>query len=459
MRPLPVLALLALATMAACERRRAAEPAGGGACSVRLPDEDAELPEPPAAELPKSHISVGVQLAVDRLRRELGRHVPATLASARGQDIGAAGEVSYRVRRGGFDVRLDGDRLLVSTPVTADVEVCKPLGPFCPTYGRCSPRLVSTASVPLLLDGDYAVGKSRVSIALTKPCVIAGMDVSSEIRRMAHAQAGGVQRRIDGAAPELRPMVEAAWKQLFVPVALGASTCLRIAPERLAQSRPALANGTLSSRLAVIGALRVDAPCDLKSADTPTPLPALAVDDALPADVALEVPMRIDWSEVGAELTRSLATQQSATGLRVAKTTARGSRVDGRAVIALDVTVDGTTCGQARLLAEPRWDAEASRVRLTNVSLAPGQPERSRLLAGSGIDRLVTERAAIALPLDVSGAPTALEGLVERLAKERPDGVDVTVEVQPARVDRVLVAPEGLVPVASFRGGAAVRVR
>ena len=438
--------LFALAALSlACERKTPAEPAAGGACSVRLPAETPALAGATAAELPKSHITVGVEVAVERLRRELSKQVPTTLAAERGRNVGAAGEVTYTVRRGAFDVRLAGDRLQVSTPVSVDVEVCKPLGPFCPTYGRCQPRLQTTASVPVVVGEDYEVGKSRVSIALTKPCVIAGMDVSPEIRKLAGQQAGGVERRINGALPELRPLVETGWKQLFVPVALGASTCLRIAPERIAQGKPGLENGTLASRLGVVGALRVDQPCDLKAADPPTPLPPLGVDDALADDVALEVPVRLDWSEVSAELSRSLGKQATAAPA--------GSE------IALALTLDGATCGQVTLLAKPEWDDTRARLRLASVRIAPGQPKRAELLAEAGIERLVAERAAIALPIDVSGAPTALEGLVERLAKDRPDGMEVAVDIQPAKLDRVLVATDGLVPVASFRGSARVRVR
>jgi hypothetical protein len=344
--------------------------------------------------------------------------------------------------------------------VSAEVEVCKPIGPFCPTYGRCSPRLLSTASVPIVLGKDYDVGRSNVSIALTKSCVIAGFDAAPEIKKLASKEAGGVQRRIDGAVPVLRPSVEAGWKQLFVPVSLGASTCLRIAPERLAQARPSLANGTLSARLAVMGRLRVEQPCEPNAAVTPSPLPPLDVADALPDDVALQVPIRIDWTEVSAELTRSLGAKDAATSeLSVARATARGASHDGRAVLAIDLTLEGSTCGEVRVLAEPEWDAKASRLRLARVRLAPGQPRRSALLANAGVEKLVAERAAIALPVDVSTTPTALESLVERLTAERPQGVDVDVEVEPATISRVVIEPAGLVPIASFRGKALIRVR
>lgn len=453
-----VATLCAAAAVGACDRRGASDPGAGGACSTRLPDEMPPLAAAPAAVLPKSHISVGLEVAVDRLKRELGRQVPTTLARASRQDIGSPGEVTYVVKRGGFDVKLDGDRLRVSTPISADVEVCKPLGPFCPTYGRCAPQLLSTASLPIVLGKDYEVGASQVSVSLTKPCVIAGMDVSPEIRKMANQQAGGVQRRINGSVPPLRPSVEAGWKQLFVPVALGASTCLRITPDRLAQAWPTLHDGTLSARIAVSGALRVDQPCDLKTAETPTPLPALVVDDELPKDVALELPMQISWAETSSELSRSLKADASKP-LRVSQVRAHGTTIDGKGTLALDVTIEGSTCGEARLLADPVWNEKASRLELTRVRLAPGQAKRAALLDGAGLEQLVGERAAIALPVDVTATPTALESLVERLTRERPEGIDVEVDVQPARIDRVLIDPAGLVPVASFRGKATIRVR
>jgi hypothetical protein len=111
------------------------------------------------------------------------------------------------------------------------------------------------------------------------------------------------------------------------------------------------------------------------------------------------------------------------------------------------------------LLADPEWDDKATRLRLARVRIAPGQAKRAALLQGSGIEQLIAERAAIALPVDVTGTPTALKDLVERLTREKPEGVAVDVEVKPARVARTLIDPAGLVPVASFRGQATIRVR
>jgi hypothetical protein len=455
----PVVAAASVAAIMACKRQEPAHPGANRACALLLPEEAPPLEPPPDLSLPESQISVGIELGIQRLQRELSRQVPAMLARESRRDIGSAGEVSYVVRRGGFDVKLDGERLLVSTPVSAEVEVCKPLGPFCPTYGRCSPRLLSTASIPIVLGKNYDIGASRVSVAIAKPCVIAGLDVSPEIRKQASQQAGSVERRINGSLPQLRPAVDAGWRQLFVPVALGARTCLRITPQRLVQGRPALQNGTLSTKLAVTGALRVEQPCDQSAIAVPTPLPELETEASPPGDVSLAVPISIGWTDVGEELTRSLAKQGSDSPLRITHASARPTTLDGRGVLALDLTLEGTTCGQVRVLADPRWDATTSRLRLDHVRIAPGQPKRTELLAASGIERLVAERAAIALPVDVSGTPTALRALVERLAQERPEGVEVAASVEPARIERVAVAAEGLVPIASFRGTAAVRVR
>jgi hypothetical protein len=205
--------------------------------------------------------------------------------------------------------------------------------------------------------------------------------------------------------------------------------------------------------------LRVEQPCDPESI-APTPLPELSTEAALPGDVSLEVPISIGWNDVSEELTRSLAAQEPGDrGPQITEAKARPTTLDGRGVLALDLTVKGATCGQVRVLADPLWDAETSRLRLANPRIAPGQPKRSELLKSSGIEQLVAARGAIALPVDVTGTPTALQALVERLTHERPAGVDVRAEVEPARIERVAVASEGLVPIASFRGKAAVRVR
>ncbi len=451
--------LLALCAVSACGPRPGPASATAGECSVQLGAPPPDLPAPPAVAAPGSRIAVNVLASVAALKRELSKNVPLQLARARNQPIGTPGEVSYTVSRGGFDIGLARDRLVVATPIAVEAQVCKPLGPICPVYGRCSPRLGAIASVPLTLGDDYELGRSRVSVNMTRGCVIAGFDASGEIRKNAARQVGGIQRRIDASVPKLRPYVEGTWRLLQTPVALSGTTCLRIAPSALVQKKPTLSDGNLGLRFGVLGTLSVEEPCSADSAPVATlPLPSLRVDDDLPHGVSLSVPLRIAWDDVSADLTRSLGSTAARTAsVHVVKARARGVLVGATPRVLLTATVSGTLCGDAHLLAEPWYDAAASRVRLRQVVVAPGtglDPSNAAELVA-----LVEQHAAVALPLDAASAPNALSGLVERLAQDLPEQVRAEVALEPARVEPVLLDGESLVPIVALTGTATVRVQ
>jgi hypothetical protein len=451
--------LLALGATSACGPRPGPANAAAGECSVQLGAPPPALPAPPAVVAPSSRIAVDISAAVGTVKRELSKNVPVQLARARNQPIGTPGEVSYTVSRGSFDIGLARDRLVVATPISVEAQVCKPLGPICPIYGRCSPRLAAVASVPLTLGDDYELGHSRVSVSMTRGCVIAGFDASDEIRKNAAQQVGGVQRRIDASVPKLRPYVEGTWRLLQTPVALSGTTCLRIAPGALVQKKPTLASGTLGLRFGVLGTLSVEEPCNADAAPAATlPLPKLRVDDDLPAGVSLQVPLRISWADASADLTRSLTSTAARTAhVHVVKARAIGVMVGTAPRVLLTTTVSGTLCGDAYLLAEPWYDAAASRVRLRQVVLAPGTDLEASDVAE--LTALVEQHATVALPLDAASAPNALQALVERLAEDLPEPVRAEVALEPARVEPVLLDGESLVPIISLTGKATVRVQ
>lgn len=432
-------------------------PAGTGTCSARLPGTEPAFTDAPAVQAPESHIAVDVAINTHRLGRELSRRVPVVLAQARDQNVGAPGQATYVVRRGAFHFGVHGDELLVRTPISAHVAVCKPIGPFCPEYGHCSPELVSTVRLPLALDRNYTLGRSRVGVSVTRGCVLEpiGVDVTPQLRQMARRQSHNIERRIDRSVPSLRPEAEAAWQLVDLPIALGSTLCARVTPSRLVQSKPSLAHDTLSTRLAVFGRLGVEEPCSSGHAGPHRALPPPQLDDKVPGDVRLDVPIHIDWSDVSADLSRSLAQPGEP---RITSARARGAEVDGQGVVALAVTLDGAVCGDVWLVGEPWYDAQASRVRLRNVRYAPGQDPSVEKLAGSGLPARVEELAQVALPIDLALGPRSLSSLVESLTKKRPKGVDVKVQVQPAEVDSVLVGPQALVPLASLKGNVRVVV-
>ena len=455
----PLAICLAL-TAAACGPRGATTRAGdapGGACSRRLPDAQFVLEPPPALPQLDSHITLDVHAETRALERELAKQIPVTLAAESNRPVGTPGEVSYSVRRGGIGLALDGDRLNVRVPVQIEVEICKPLGPFCPVYGRCSPTLAAVASVPLLLGENYEIGRSKVSIAQGRSCVIAGLDAGPTIRREADREIGNVQARIDRALPDIRPGVASVWELLHHPVLLGTSTCLRIAPKQIAQARPVLSGGVLTARLSAKGRISVEEPCTEPNrpikADALPPLQTL---ERLDDGVELAVPMRVEWKTVSTELTRVVSEQTSTTALHAVSVEAHATRGGEHGLVALYTTLAGPTCGGIWLLAEPWFDPTTARVRMRSLRVAPGQPQVDGI---EGVLTTLEGAGGVALPVDVSAGPSALETLVRSFTQGLPPNVRVAASVAPARVDRVLMDGDSLVPIATFNGSATLELK
>ncbi|MBW2459856.1 MAG: DUF4403 family protein, partial [Deltaproteobacteria bacterium] len=165
-------------------------------CGDLAPQEVPSFAVPPRALVPESRVTLDLGVTVERIERELSERIPTVLDKG-SRGIGRAGRLGYVVRRGPFAVTLEGDRLVVSTTVTVNAQVCKPLGPFCPTYGSCSPKLLTRVSVPLVLEPDYRLGEAQVSIDIERSCSIAGFDATPQIRGTARRQADRVKRQID----------------------------------------------------------------------------------------------------------------------------------------------------------------------------------------------------------------------------------------------------------------------
>jgi hypothetical protein len=457
-----MLGLLALAQLlvSGCPARtRDADVAGEhGECSVRLAAAQLPAGDPPELATPRSRLSVEVSAELSAVERELERQVPVSLAGERRRPIGTPGDVSYAVSRGRVTSKLVSDRLVVAVPVAVHVEVCKPLGPFCPTYGECNPRLSAIASVPLLLGEDYEIGRSRVGVNVVRGCSIAGINATPEVEKRARGAVGIVQARIDSAAPRVRPAVAAIWELLHHPVSLGSSACLRIAPERLSQARPRSEPGRLISRLSAEGTLSVEDPCARPDAKlSVSPLPRLETKAELPADVDLRVPIVTSFSDVSAALERSVLVATNRPGRsRIVKLQASGTRSRGRGAVAIRASLTGETCGEAVWLAEPWFDAATSRARFRDLRLVTGQtdsPELARLA------RQIEQNAAVPLPVDVSAGPGAVEGLIRGFGEGLPASVSIETHMSPALVEEVQAASTGLVAVATFKGTAAVRLR
>jgi hypothetical protein len=438
--------------LGACHTGPAARPSPAQ-CTSRGSEPRFDAPRPVRAVA--SQVTVDLVASTGWLKARLEQEVPVRLAQGE-QSAGIAGRVHFGVRRGSFDITLSETNLVVTTPVHADVTVCKPVVGFCPVLGRCYPSLAVTATVPIVLDEHYEIGPSTVETQLVRGCRILGFDVSGEVARRAAQEASGVKRRIDRLRPNLKPWVERGWQHAHNPISLGPLGCLRLRPERVSQRTPELRDGLLSTALTVSGSLSLERTCpeSSDSADPPEPPPELALTEQS-TETRVELPMRVGWDTVSSELSRALTTgkhELSVTDVR-ARAVATGEG-DARVLVALNVK---GACDKVWMTARPWLDGATNQARLDDIRPVSGfegglDPEQLALLAGR-----VKNDAAISVPFDPKNVQAALPGLVEQ-GLDLPTGMSVDFDLKPT-AGRVLADEDALVPVVGLQGRVAVRLR
>ena len=388
--------------------------------------------------------------------------MPRQLARARGRNVGAPGRATYTVTRGGFGFALKDDALLVSTPINANISVCKPLGPLCPTYGRCSPRMTATARVPLLLSSQYTLGPSQVSISTQKGCTLQpiGLNVTPQLESTARGQARQVRQRIDSSLPPLRDDVAAVWGFLQHPIPIGTESCVKLRPTRVLQGRPRLDDESLKTVVAVEASLQVEGICTPQK-ERSTRLPTPEVSPELQSGFELHIPVVISWDDVSAELTRALDSQEvegDGETLVLRKVETYGRKLEGHDRLLLGVTVSGPVCGVAWLTAAAEHNPKTGQLALRQVKLLDERqafgPELGKALASR-----LEEKGLITLPVDVASIPQSLRELVQRLAGDLPSQVTAQFEPRAVQIPRVRAREEGLVAEVDVYADAAVVAR
>lgn len=122
------------------------------------------------------------------------------------------------------------------------------------------------------------------------------------------------------------------------------------------------------------------------------------------------------------------------------------------------LTLDGAVCGDAWIVAEPYYDAAYNGIRLRQAALLGEQRALSQSGMSNALTATVERHARIGLSVDVTAAPAQLERLVESAGPSLPPGVRAKLELSPAKVTRVLLDNQALVPVASIGGTARLDV-
>jgi hypothetical protein len=182
-------------------------------------------------------------------------------------------------------------------------------------------------------------------------------------------------------------------------------------------------------------------------------LPSPEISGELAHGVDLYVAVQVAFRHASTELSRALSPVTVASRTRVAAVSVQPA-TGGR--LGLAITIDGPTCGDVWLTATPAYDAVTSRIRLREARLVPGAQVAQ--LEGMGLARslenALERHGAIALPVDIAAAPASLETMVQSLGAALPKGVRVGLKLAPGSIQKVSVAPEGLIALAVLQGDA-----
>src|SRR5690606_7854341 len=184
---------------------------------------------------PGSRLGVTVTVGEDHIQREIGKRVPTTLATGKGQSIGAAGKVSYTVVRKGFTVRSSDDEVSVTTSLLGDVNVCKPLGAICLRYGSCRPEWAVRVSLPTNWAQDSSLRPSTL-VEVSKGCVLSpvGYNATPELERITKQQAGKVRGQIRQEVRRVERELQFGWERLHRPIQLAGGGCVSLEVDEIA---------------------------------------------------------------------------------------------------------------------------------------------------------------------------------------------------------------------------------
>lgn len=286
----------------------------------------------PPFEAPRSNLVVEAQVPLVALTEVVDAKLPKVLDGAQRKPIGAPGEITYQVTRGKPVLSVKKGALLVDLPIMASVEICKPLGPICPTYGRCQPTVSSRTTLPLEPTADWKLKGAAVAVSVQTGCSVAGLDATAEVKKAAETGRRRAQGQIATALKRGEAELKKQVARLARPIALTADTCVRVAPDAVRYQPVVEVDGHLRLAAAVEGRLSRVA-CDAAPAEAPA-LPPLSRAEL--GEPALRLVTTIAYDDLRAALHEHRPEGVAA----VHAVRAHGND------LAVEVTLEGQTCGR-----------------------------------------------------------------------------------------------------------------
>lgn len=441
LKPL-LLAGLALTVACSGAKSETEPPEPLKACSRQWTEASPVLVAAEEVELPLSSVSVTGEVTKQQVLNQLAMQIPDTLAHENRRPIGTPGEVTYTVTRGSMDSTLRDGTFAVTTLAKAEIEVCKPLGPFCVTYGRCQPVLATTVALPLSLTDDYAWKPLSTSVRAERGCQIAGFDVTPRLTSLAKQNLDGIERRIARSLPPIKPWATRVWELAHNPLFLNASECLRATPKRFVQ---APARETQSGYKLALGVdLTLELTTDCERDESPAPLEPLATQSALNPRPGFLLAQSIDTKTVSAQLTES-AGGAFGSGESIRSIVAHTSSTGQANELLLEVTLDGVTCGTTWLRVE-LGPAESDAMKPTRVEfVAEHPPEAFADLPGA-----LRNKGLVRAPFAFEKVSERLNQLLESALSFADENMLLTARVGAPSLRAPQIAPKGVRAIAAL---------
>jgi len=324
-------------------------------CATTLPSATLPVEPAPPFEPPSSNLVVEARVSVAALTQAVDATLPKTLDSAQRKPIGTPGEITYQVTRGQPALSLKNGALVVDLPISASVEICKPLGPLCPTYGRCQPTLSSRTTLPLEPTEDWKLEGAAVAVSVQTGCSVAGLDATAEVKKAAEKGRQRAQGQIAAALKKVEKDLDEQLSRLARPLRLAAGQCVKVAPETVRYQPVVEAEGQLRLVAAVEGRLS-SSPCDAPAQKNHT-VPPLSRGTL--GEPALRLTTIILYAELLTALNESLPDGVA----EVHALRAHGPK------LAVEVTLEGRRCGRMWAVVEPQW--KDGRLQLSGSGSVP----------------------------------------------------------------------------------------
>jgi hypothetical protein len=408
----------------------------------------ADIAAAPAFAAARSTVVVHAEVPFAGIRQALEAKVGRRGAEERDRDIGAAGHLEYTVDRGPFTVGVQGDSLVVETPLEGHARACAKGR----CYAGCDPTAKATARVPLALGPDYRFRPSSVQVAFVRGCKVRALggileiDVTPALESGIRQQTRTIAAEIDRELPDLRPQAERLWTEIGKARPLPLGACVVVAPEGIVQGPPSGIADAARLRFGLLSRPEVRTRCG----DPPkqVALPPLQSDPALPpeGDVHLGIVL-------GPE---AVATAIEGADVDLGSARSRVARAAGPP-LALALSLYGEACGDLSVRAErAAWSADGRSLALGVVPVG-GEVERAAALAldANALARSI-ERAPIAVPLATKDLETILPDLARGMSD---DHQTVSAVVSESKPESAGLRGSDTVGVVHLRGSATIRAR